>query len=394
MATKPKNRTAYDARELKPPKSDRDREDDSDKLLAYVENRRRQSQDVTKKELVPQIERMRGAVDSANAGQDTAYNNQLARAAETGQGLDQLAIDQGALAGGANAKDAGALAGYLGETNPLMTMLKGQGYGADVAFDPAGLAAQQDALAKYKGLSEQTGPNANDRFAMLQSRMVAEQEQRAAQGAVMGDLQARGMAGSGAQLTNMLGTQQQIGQDRVLRDAAMNANASDRSMTALAGYSSAADNLRQSNDIVGMFNKQQSQIAGQHQDRVAQDEATRTGKLAGERIDQTEASTAEGYGRDQDTLKARDYAIGQKYGIGQDSDAALIGKGEAGVQGEQGLYGAKTNYVGHRVGINDSGTAAYSGASTAAAGTRSAEEAAQLLAKKSPLNRLTFGLLG
>lgn len=110
-------------------------------------------------------------------------------------------------------------------------------------------ASDQSVQDQHKGLDKLWGltdPSitASERFMMEQARRGQETQERASRGAVMSDLSARGMSGSGAQLSNMLGSQEQQGQERTLADLGAQANAQNRSTQALGMYIDASGKLR------------------------------------------------------------------------------------------------------------------------------------------------------
>jgi len=195
----------------------------------------------------------------------------------------------------ANAQTRADLGTYLGQMDTEYGNVGKAGW-QDYKSLGAGYDAQLDALNKYKALTDPS-ITAEERFMMEQARQQEEQGLRSNRDAVMQDLAARGMRGSGAELTNMLGAQQQLGNQRVLADLGAQANASKRAMQALEGYGTTAGQMRSAEDVVGTFNAQQGQAAREWQAQEQQ-------KI---RENQNTARTTAGtttYGRDQDVLNA------------------------------------------------------------------------------------------
>lgn len=205
---------------------------------------------------------------------------------------DKFAADATA----ANQRTEADLGGYIGQLNTEYANVGNQGW-KDYKSLGKGYDAQLDALQKYKGLTDPR-MTAEERYMQEQARLGEEQGLRANRDAVLGDLGARGMRGSGAELTNMLGAQQQLGQQRVLGDLGAQANASKRAMTALEGYGRVGGEMRSAEDVVGQFNAGQGQLAREWQSEQQQ-------KIRGQQ--NTARTTADDttYGRTQDMANAQ-----------------------------------------------------------------------------------------
>lgn len=124
---------------------------------------------------------------------------------------------------------------------------------------------------KYKSLSDPE-ITAQERFIMEQFRQQREQAEGARRGAVMSNLEARGLRSGAAEQAGMLTAQQELGRENVLANLGAEANAINRAQNSMAGwanttaqgqnhqlaamgmYVDAAGNLRAQNDQVGMFN--------------------------------------------------------------------------------------------------------------------------------------------
>jgi hypothetical protein len=137
-------------------------------------------------------------------------------------------------------------------------------------MDPAAYAAQQDALAQYKGL---TTPKLTDaeRFIYENERLGAERDERANREAVMSGLRQRGMGGSGMELVNSQLANQQTSQNRLLGDLGANAQAVNRSMAALAGYGGLSSTMSQQANDLGTSNANRRTAAlGMYTDQAGQ----------------------------------------------------------------------------------------------------------------------------
>lgn len=113
----------------------------------------------------------------------------------------------------------------------------------DVHVSDETLQQQKQGIDKLWALTDPS-ITANERFMMEQARREQESSERASRGAVMSDLKARGMGGSGLEMSNMLGQQEQFGQERTLADLGAQATAVQRATNALGMYVDATGNLR------------------------------------------------------------------------------------------------------------------------------------------------------
>lgn len=282
---------------------------DLDKLINYAEGTKAENQQFLKDNVGPQVDLLGGAGQAANfsdqLGDMGRYDTLGAYDSSLGAykfGLGSMLPGYGAEMSGYNNADQAALGNYTGAMDQRIAGLGNLSW-QDAQSAGEGLDAQRNALSQYQGLTT-PGVTAQERLMAEQARRASEQQERASRDAVMTDMAARGVRGSGAELTNMLGSQQLTGQNRVLADMAMNANAVDRSMQALRGYADTAGQMRSSEDVISMFNAQQGQAAKQWQeDQAAKYEAdklkgvTDTNKADSDRADQafkTRANTLAG----------------------------------------------------------------------------------------------------
>jgi len=122
--------------------------------------------------------------------------------------------------------------------------------------DPEAYAAAMDAL---KQMGELTDPTVTDkeRFLYEKARQGQEMDERALSAARMSDLRRRGMAGSGAELTQNALDSQRISQNRLLSDLGASAGAVDRASVMLQNYGALGSNM----------NAQANQLATGNADR-------------------------------------------------------------------------------------------------------------------------------
>lgn len=176
--------------------------------------------------------------------------------------------DVSSVAGGATA-DPAALAMQRTAAERLLGIASGgadlQSAAANVQADPEAVAAQKRYLANYEALSN---PNmtASERYMMERARQQEEQDNRAAMGAALHDLQMRGIRSGGAEIGALLGSSQNTSQNRMLQDMAAQANAQQRAErmmqagTGLAGDISAQSfgqglDRAQAQDQFGLANR-------------------------------------------------------------------------------------------------------------------------------------------
>lgn len=123
-------------------------------------------------------------------------------------------------------------------------------------LDPEAYGAAMDALHQFGDLTDPRVTDA-ERFLYEQARQAQELDERALSAARMSDLRRRGMAGSGAELTQGALDSQRISQNRLLSDLGAGANAINRSMTALQGYG----------NLSSVLNNQANALASANSDR-------------------------------------------------------------------------------------------------------------------------------
>jgi hypothetical protein len=169
---------------------------------------------------------------------------------------------------GAQAGDADALA-KLKETldgikDPEIAKFVGDyvSQGATAAADPRDIEAQQRQLAKLEGLSDPS-ITAEEKLMMEMSRRQTEGDLRAQRGALTNDLQARGMYGSGQELTQNMMAGSEAASRHALELLGAQSNASKRAMEALKGAGDLSTSMRDSG-------AKESQFRGTAADRAAE----------------------------------------------------------------------------------------------------------------------------
>lgn len=239
-----------------------------------------------------------GQASSINDNQTQLFNQLAAQAAASNQALNSAndtfqgqlqdlnarqdqanALFQGQL-GELNSMDRSSLARYMGETDPLMAAMHAQG------SDPEDVARQKDVINRYEELSH---PQVTD-----QERLVAELARRKFESddqsnreALMQQLRGRGLQSGGLVIAGLQSANQQTANDRQLAELGLNAQAQQRAMQGMAGYSDSSNVLRNADDAMRNF-----------QDQYAQNDATRRQNLAGQRETINLAETNQETGRD------------------------------------------------------------------------------------------------
>jgi len=173
--------------------------------------------------------------------------------ANLGMSADQLTLTAGQAAlGNANALEQ--LKQALGNIkDPELSAYVGD-YVAQLAqADPRDIEAQNRQLAKLERLSDPT-ITPEEKLMMEMSRREAESTLRGARGAQVNDLQARGVYGSGAELTMAANSQAEAAQRHALELLGAQSNAQKRSMEALFGAKDLATSMRGSSANESQFN--------------------------------------------------------------------------------------------------------------------------------------------
>lgn len=134
--------------------------------------------------------------------------------------------------------------------------------GSSAGPDQRDVDAQTRQLSKLEGLSDPS-ITAEEKLMMEMSRRQTESDLRGQRGAIKNDLQARGVYGSGAEITQNAMAQQEAAQRQALEMLGAQANASKRAMDALHGAADLSSSMRGSS-------AQESQFRGGAADSASQ----------------------------------------------------------------------------------------------------------------------------
>lgn len=224
-------------------------------------------------ELAGQAQQSNAALDNANS----YFQSQLGQLNDQQNSANDLF--QGQLSN-LNSLDQSSLGRYMAETDPMMAAMHAQGP------DPADIARQQDVVNRYEELSH---PQVTD-----QERLVAELARRKFESddqsnreALMQQLRGRGLQSGGLVIAGLQSANQQTANDRQMAELGLNAQAQNRAMQGMAGYSDASNVLRNADDAMRNF-----------QDQYAQNDAVRRGNLSNQREAMNLAETNQETGRD------------------------------------------------------------------------------------------------
>lgn len=224
-------------------------------------------------ELAGQAQQSNAALDNANS----YFQSQLGQLNDQQNSANDLF--QGQLSN-LNSLDQSSLGRYMAETDPMMAAMHAQG------SDPADVARQQDVINRYEELSH---PQVTD-----QERLVAELARRKFESddqsnreALMQQLRGRGLQSGGLVIAGLQSANQQTANDRQMAELGLNAQAQNRAMQGMAGYSDASNVLRNADDAMRNF-----------QDQYAQNDAVRRGNLSNQREAMNLAETNQETGRD------------------------------------------------------------------------------------------------
>lgn len=130
---------------------------------------------------------------------------------------------------------------------------------AQVKEDPSTRQAQMQALQSLQQVGA-SGMRPEDRAMMLELQDQAAQEAKSQQQAVLQNMQQRGMAGSGAEVAALLGSQQGAANQGMRNAMKVSSDASQRALQALAQSGSLGGNIRSQD-----FNVEQSKAEAQDQ---------------------------------------------------------------------------------------------------------------------------------
>lgn len=190
--------------------------------------------------------------------------------------------------------------------------------------------AMDDQRKEYLKLSGLTDPTitAEERLMQETSRRQQEQDLRSQRGAFANDLQARGMYGSGAELTMNLAQSQESAQRRAIEEMTAQSNAQKRAMDALVGAADISGDIRESE-------AQESQFRG-----TAADKATEFNKTLRDGYDRW--VTEQQRKQNQDTAGNALGLFGAQTGVNRDAVTRATGIANTTLGGVQGHAAART----------------------------------------------------
>lgn len=142
--------------------------------------------------------------------------------------------------------------------------------GASAAPDQRDVDAQSRQLAKFESLSDPT-ITAEEKLMMEMSRRQTESDLRAQRGALANNLQARGVYGSGAELTQNMMSQQEAAQRQALEMLGAQSNAQKRAMEALGGAADLSTSMRDSSAGESQFRGTAADKASEWNKKLKQD---------------------------------------------------------------------------------------------------------------------------
>lgn len=188
--------------------------------------------------------------------------------------------------------------------------------------DPGAYAAQQEALAKYKDLTDPT-VTSSEEFIYKQAQLQQEQDERANRAANLTNLRQRGLSGAGAEIGQAALASQTTSQNRLLADLGAQKQAVDRSMAALQGYGALSTDMSQEGDQIAQQNALNrlnaiGQYSGYGVDVAQQNAANQ--------LNATNAYTGYGIDVNQQNVANRLNALGQYSTIGANTLSDNMGR--------------------------------------------------------------------
>ena len=315
-------------------------------------------------------------VDKLGAEANQSDKDMLAQLAQGGQlaGAAQDQILKNLQAGNSGPIDYG----------PQQDDVTSQAAGAFA--DPDSIAAQKEAIDKYRGLTDPT-VTAKEKFLMMQSRVGEEQSRKSAMDAALQDMQRRGVRSGGAEMSALLGAQQTTSQNRLMQDLGTQAGAVDRSMQAIEGLGRVSGEARGQS-----FNE--SFKTGSAADEIAMFNTTQGADYVrdSKAFEQGERDAA--WGRttdiaDQGNKNVDDYMerLNNETGAGFDVNNVRFGRGIDSV-------GVGRDAVGMKVGAGNQGFQTFAEAERLRLARDEAEKAARALKPKGGLFGDTLSMFG
>lgn len=187
-----------------------------------------------------------------------------------------------------NKQDQSALADYLSATDPMMAEIFAR------TSDPADIQRQLDAyneqkgvVDKYKSLTDPT-VTAQERYMSELARREFEAADKSNRAAVSEQMANRGLRSGGQEIAANQSMQQQLAQDRLLKELGIQGQAVGRSMQAMEGWSNATNQLGVQSGAIRSANDSQRRF----EDNFKANDAIRRQGLAGERRTATTDTTS------------------------------------------------------------------------------------------------------
>lgn len=304
-------------------------------------------------------------LNKLGAARNTAHNYDAANLRNLDIGAkDANAEDRAALSdllgsrGAADAADVGNV-NELAAANKRVKYIDPSQYGPDVVSKAGGatadadaIAAQKDVLGQYEDLSDPR-VTASERYNMELARQQEEQDQRAALGAAMRDLDARGIRSGGAEIGAVLGAGQNTGQTRMLQDMAQLEQSQKRAEAARASRAGLAGDIRSDSfgeqlgagsaaDAVATFNKSQSQAAARAADQLSVQQQQAGFDRSKQVVDTKRDATGDAYDRANQVFDASQGTNATGYGRTADTAKTGLDVTDAEYGRDKGVYDAST----------------------------------------------------
>ncbi len=182
-----------------------------------------------------------------------------------------------------------ALAELLNLNAPTLSAIRPEALGTPESSiqDPELKAAQMAALARLQKVSDEGGNTLEDQATFNKYQNQAAQRDAAARGALLENMQARGVAGSGAELAAKLAGQQATAQNAALAGEDQAAQAQKRALQAIMQRGQLADTLssadmrrKEAKDAVARYNAQARERGQQYTRQGEQQDFENRNKVA------------------------------------------------------------------------------------------------------------------
>lgn len=222
-----------------------------------------------------------------------------------------------AAADAANRGDKRALAQFLKQTDKL-TEIDPHVFDGPISSSAEDIGHQEAARDKFKELSDPS-ITASERYILESARLDEEQGRRAAMEAQLSQLSARGARSGGADITAMLGAQQQTSQNRAIQDLGALAQAQERAQRNLEGYAGQSNTMRSANDEILRFNAMQKESYEQFADGMRERQQNDAHNRNRDRFDATTNVNDSTYDRNVDKFDAQGGAWEARSGLNRET---------------------------------------------------------------------------